>query len=313
MFLCFKVKLVGIVPEPPIRIIQELMPLGSMLDFLRRNSVNILPSTDLRLWAFQIADGMNYMANKKIIHRNLAARNILLQSREQAKISDFEVTCIIRGKNQFYQYKNNGNWLMKWMPPETLTDRPMFSSASDVWSFGITLWEMYSKGLNPYGLMSTEEVANFIDSGNRLNMPAQCPPEVYDIMLLCWHEIVNERPTFLEIVNFFRHLEINCDENFYTQSDTKYTIEENLNDISESLTDKILNIEDLTKEEQINTSDYGTIHKGTYFYEQRNTTLPVIIKTIKKNKADDFQQQFLREFAVMTKLSHPNIIKLIGN
>lgn len=305
--------MIGVVSDEPIVIVEELMPLGSMLNFLRKNkSLNI----DWRLWAFQIADGMNYLSSKNIVHRNLAARNILLESTEQVKISDFEISCILKYTDKYY---HEDNQLVKWMSPELLSTNPLFSSASDVWSFGVTLWEMMSKGDEPYQQQNVINIAEFILNGGRLLIPDCCPLEIFEMMQKCWADKPCERPTFSELLNFFRNWEIRdvVDESIFTESDKDHLLLDdqlnaNIETISKSLPDKIINIKDLNFEEQISVGEFGVVHKGTFYSQKLKLSIPVAIKTIKKENINTMQDQFLREFAVMTKLEHPNIIKLIG-
>lgn len=311
--------MIGIVPESPTRVIMELMPLGSLLSFLRDNFHNINPNTDLQLWAFQIADGMSYIANKKIIHRNLAARNILLQSKVQAKISDFESICILSCRNELYQMCSNQKPLIKWMPPELLSEKPFFSLASDVWSFGVTLWEIYSKGLEPYGDMGPAVITEFVLNGKRLTAPEQCPASVFRMMQKCWLHKPEDRPSFIQIVDFFRYFEQESliKENVLILPDiherpTENHIGTNIDVIRQSFSNKILNEEDLELNEKLGIGKFGNVFKGVYHCKSLELKIPVAIKTLEKDKADINQENLLKEFSIMLHLNHPNIITLIG-
>lgn len=156
------VKLLGITKgadDRSILMVQELAPLGSMHDFLVENAATIQPNSDLKLWASQIACGMSYLETQHFVHRDLAARNILLASRHQVKISDFGLSRALPQDTDYYKATQGGKWPIKWYAPESF-NYGTFSHASDVWSFGITLWEMFSLGLPPYGEMMGKEVSD---------------------------------------------------------------------------------------------------------------------------------------------------------
>uniref|UniRef100_A0A6B2EKM1 Tyrosine-protein kinase n=1 Tax=Phlebotomus kandelakii TaxID=1109342 RepID=A0A6B2EKM1_9DIPT len=196
------VKLIGISKGPPLMMVQELVGLGSMLDYLHQNGEKINPHCELRLWASQIACGMNYLEKQHYVHRDLAARNILLASKNQAKISDFGLSRALAVDNDYYKASQGGKWPIKWYAPESF-NYGTFSHASDVWSFGITLWEMYALGEPPYGDMKGVDVIKLIEEGKRLAKPTICPDDIFERMENCWNYNPKDRPTFRHLTEFF--------------------------------------------------------------------------------------------------------------
>ncbi|XP_039294845.1 tyrosine-protein kinase Shark [Nilaparvata lugens] len=194
------VRLIGLSSGPQLLMVQELAPLGSMLMYILKNQNNISVS-DLKLWAWQIACGMQYLAGQKRVHRDLAARNILLASRNQAKVSDFGLSrrC---GDRDYYTASQGGRWPIKWYAPESY-NLARFTSASDVWSYGVTLWEMFSYGKQPYGEMRGQDAIDLVEKGERLERPQNCPVDVYQTMERCWHYHERDRPTFDQLVETF--------------------------------------------------------------------------------------------------------------
>ncbi|XP_073957795.1 SH2 ankyrin repeat kinase isoform X1 [Choristoneura fumiferana] len=199
------VRLIGVSLGPPLAMIQELVPLGSLLEYLVRQPEKVSPGCELRLWACQVAAGMRYLERRRFVHRDLAARNILLASRHQAKISDFGLSRALSTDSSYYKASRGGKWPIKWYAPESY-NYGTFSHASDVWSYGVTLWEMFSYGQQPYGDMRGTEAIQIVESGQRLERPEDCPDEIYQVMLDCWAYNPDLRPTFQQLGDVFsRH------------------------------------------------------------------------------------------------------------
>lgn len=185
-----------------LMMVQELM-ICSILEKLW-NSANEVTENHLKLWSSQIALGMQHMEEQKIVHRDLAARNVLLASMSQIKISDFGLSRSTDAFTNAYTQTTEGKIPIKWYSPESI-EHLKFTSKSDVWSYGITLWEMFSYGDQPYGNMNGSEVYMYIQSGQRLQRPPLCPKNTYKCMLKCWEWEEEKRPTFRELNQFFQN------------------------------------------------------------------------------------------------------------
>ncbi|KAH0568245.1 tyrosine-protein kinase Fer isoform X2 [Cotesia glomerata] len=189
------VKLIGIcVQKQPIMIVMELVPGGSLLTYLRKNASTITTGEQLGMCR-DAAAGMSYLESKFCIHRDLAARNCLVGYDSNVKISDFGMS---REEEEYIVSDGMKQIPIKWTAPEAL-NFGKYTSLCDVWSYGVLVWEIFSKGGNPYSGMSNSQAREKIDAGYRLPSPDGTPEEVYRLMLRCWEYEPEKRPHFDQI------------------------------------------------------------------------------------------------------------------
>ncbi|XP_077100809.1 vascular endothelial growth factor receptor 1 isoform X1 [Siphateles boraxobius] len=172
-------------------------------------SINPLLLEDLISYSFQVARGMEFLASRKCIHRDLAARNILLSNNNVVKICDFGLARDVY-KDPDYVRKGDARLPLKWMAPESIFDK-VFTTQSDVWSFGVLLWEIFSLGASPYpGLNIDEEFFHRLKQGTRMCPPEYSTPEIYIIMWACWENNPEDRPSFTALVEILGDLLQTC-------------------------------------------------------------------------------------------------------
>ncbi|XP_028846132.1 ephrin type-A receptor 3 isoform X2 [Denticeps clupeoides] len=199
------IRLEGVVTRSkPVMIVTEYMENGSLDSFLRKHDAQF---TVIQLVGMLrgIASGMKYLSDMGYVHRDLAARNILVNSNLVCKVSDFGLSRVLEDDPEAAYTTRGGKIPIRWTAPEAIAYRK-FTSASDVWSYGIVLWEVMSYGERPYWEMSNQDVIKAVDEGYRLPPPMDCPAALYQLMLDCWQKDRNNRPKFEQIVSILDKL-----------------------------------------------------------------------------------------------------------
>uniref|UniRef100_A0A4W3J6B7 receptor protein-tyrosine kinase n=1 Tax=Callorhinchus milii TaxID=7868 RepID=A0A4W3J6B7_CALMI len=197
------VRLLGVCLSPTIQLVTQLMPHGCLLDYVREHKDNI-GSQLLLNWCVQIAKGMMYLEDRRLVHRDLAARNVLVKSPNHIKITDFGLARLLDVDEKEYN-ADGGKMPIKWMALECIHYRK-FTHQSDVWSYGVTIWELMTFGGKPYDGIPAREIPDILEKGERLSQPPICTIDVYMVMVKCWMIDADSRPKFKELAAEFSRM-----------------------------------------------------------------------------------------------------------
>uniref|UniRef100_A0A672QHV3 non-specific protein-tyrosine kinase n=1 Tax=Sinocyclocheilus grahami TaxID=75366 RepID=A0A672QHV3_SINGR len=211
------VQLYAVVSEEPIYIVTEYMGKGSLLDFLKDGEGRALKLPNIVDMAAQVAAGMAYIERMNYIHRDLRSANILVGDNLVCKIADFGLARLIEDNE--YTARQGAKFPIKWTAPEAAL-YGKFTIKSDVWSFGILLTELVTKGRVPYPGMNNREVLEQVERGYRMPSPQDCPSSLHELMVQCWKKDAEERPTFEYLQAFL--------EDYFTATEPQYQPGDNL-------------------------------------------------------------------------------------
>jgi serine/threonine protein kinase len=218
------VQLLGVcTTSEPMYIITELMSNGSLLEYLRHDEGRTVTVAVVIDMSAQIADGMAYLESKNFIHRDLRAANILVSDNNTVKVADFGLARIL-DQSDIYDASKETKFPIKWTAPEAAYGHK-FSVKSDVWSYGVLLYEMITYGRTPYPGMDGTTTLEKVQAGYRMQRPTghafDCPPKIYEVMLKCWDAMPANRPTFAYLLGFFDDYATESEEHYHPTQDDK--------------------------------------------------------------------------------------------
>uniref|UniRef100_A0A4W5ML78 Receptor protein-tyrosine kinase n=1 Tax=Hucho hucho TaxID=62062 RepID=A0A4W5ML78_9TELE len=237
-------RLLGICLTSTVQLITQIMPYGCLLDYVKENK-DLIGSQCLLNWCVQIAKGMNYLEERHLVHRDLAARNVLVKTPHHVKITDFGLAKLLTADEKEY-HADGGKVPIKWMALESILHWT-YTHQSDVWSYGVTVWELMTFGSKPYDGIPAREIAGVLEKGERLPQPPICTIDVYMIMVKCWMIDADSRPRFRELISEFskmardpsRYLVIQGDDCMYLPSPTDSKFYRSLISTSEDMEDVV--------------------------------------------------------------------------
>ncbi|XP_027204780.2 protein tyrosine kinase 2 Fak [Dermatophagoides pteronyssinus] len=186
------IKLIGVCSTSPVYVVMELAEYGELRNFLLKNGSQ-LEHRRLLEYSYQISSAMTFLESKQFVHRDIAARNVLVFSFDCVKLADFGLSRYIEDAS--YYMATNSKLPIKWMAPESINFR-RFTTASDVWMFGVCVWEIFMLGKKPFPGVRNPDVIGLIECGDRLSKPSRCPEQLYELLLKCWRYEPDRRPSF---------------------------------------------------------------------------------------------------------------------
>uniref|UniRef100_A0A671XJ71 Receptor protein-tyrosine kinase n=1 Tax=Sparus aurata TaxID=8175 RepID=A0A671XJ71_SPAAU len=267
-------RLLGICLTSTVQLVTQLMPYGCLLDYVKENKDNI-GSQYLLNWCVQIAKGMNYLEERHLVHRDLAARNVLVKTPQHVKITDFGLAKLLNADEKEY-HADGGKVPIKWMALESILNRT-YTHQSDVWSYGVTVWELMTFGTKPYDGIPASEIARVLEKGERLPQPPICTIDVYMIMVKCWMIDADSRPRFRELIAEFtkmardppRYLVIQGDDRMHLPSPSDAKLYRSL-----------ISGEDM--EDAVDADEYLVPHHG-FFSSPSTSQTPLLLPRVLKN------------------------------
>lgn len=203
------VQLYGVITKTkPLIIVTELMTYGALLTYMKRHKSRLLQKVDSLLdICIQVCQGMEYLESRGFIHRDLAARNCLVGESTIIKVADFGLARYVIDDE--YTSSEGTKFPVKWAPPEVLS-YTKFSSKSDVWAFGVLMWEVFTGAMMPYDSMKNADVVDYVCHRNqRLVKPQACPQKTYQIMMHCWERDPEHRPSFQQLLPLLKAEQVN--------------------------------------------------------------------------------------------------------
>uniref|UniRef100_A0A663LYK8 receptor protein-tyrosine kinase n=1 Tax=Athene cunicularia TaxID=194338 RepID=A0A663LYK8_ATHCN len=277
-------RLLGICLTSTVQLITQLMPYGCLLDYIREHKDNI-GSQYLLNWCVQIAKGMNYLEERRLVHRDLAARNVLVKTPQHVKITDFGLAKLLGADEKEY-HAEGGKVPIKWMALESILHR-IYTHQSDVWSYGVTVWELMTFGSKPYDGIPASEISSVLEKGERLPQPPICTIDVYMIMVKCWMIDADSRPKFRELIAEFskmardppRYLVIQGDDRMHLPSPTDSKFYRTL-------------MEEEDMEDIVDADEYLVPHQG--FFNSPSTSRTPLLSSLQGHpvREDSFVQRY---------------------
>ncbi|XP_067937709.1 focal adhesion kinase 1-like isoform X2 [Watersipora subatra] len=189
------IQLIGICSDRPVFIVMELARLGEMRAYLQNNQ-HRLNLVTLLTYSYQLSTAISYLESKRFVHRDIAARNVLVSEHKNVKLADFGLSRWV--EDQSYYKASKGKLPIKWMAPESINFR-RFTTSSDVWMFAVCIWEILMYGIKPFQGVKNGDVIGKIESGERLALPPNCPPSLYNLMCMMWSYEPSARPACTQV------------------------------------------------------------------------------------------------------------------